>query len=58
MLEVFKQAGIRIAFLQTDVTVRNIDRVREAVAEYVSGSYNGRSDGKRLASHQIGEAGV
>jgi small-conductance mechanosensitive channel len=58
ILEAFKQAGIRIAFLQTDVTVRNIDRLRETVAEYVSGPYNGRSDGKRLASHQIGEAGV
>jgi potassium efflux system protein len=58
ILEAFKQAGIRIAFLQTDVTVRNIDRLREAVAEYVSGPYNGRSDGKSLASHQIGEAGV
>jgi potassium-dependent mechanosensitive channel len=58
ILEAFKQAGIRIAFLQTDVTVRNIDRLREAVAEYVSGPYNGKSDGKRLASHQIGEVGA
>lgn len=57
ILEAFKQAGIRIAFLQADVTVRNIDRLREAVAEYVSGPYNGRSGGKRLAAHQIGEAG-
>ncbi len=57
ILEAFKQAGIRIAFLQTDVTVRNIDRLREAVAEYVSGPYNGRRDGKRLAARQIGEAG-
>ncbi|HLH93748.1 MAG TPA: mechanosensitive ion channel domain-containing protein [Xanthobacteraceae bacterium] len=57
ILEAFKQAGIRIAFLQADVTVRNIDRLREAVTEYVSGPYNGRSGGKRLAAHQIGEAG-
>jgi potassium efflux system protein len=58
ILEAFKRAGIRIAFLQTDVTVRNIDMLREAVAEYVSGPNNGRSNGKGLASHQIGETGV
>jgi small-conductance mechanosensitive channel len=58
ILEAFKRAGIRIAFLQTDVTVRNIDMLREVVAEYVSGPYNGRSDGKGLASHQIREAGA
>jgi potassium-dependent mechanosensitive channel len=58
ILEAFKQAGIRIAFLQTDVTVRNIDRLREAVAEYASGPNNGRGNGKGLASHQIAEAGV
>jgi potassium-dependent mechanosensitive channel len=55
ILEAFRQAGIGIAFLQTDVTVRNIDRLREAVAEYVSGPYNGKTDGKRSASHRIGE---
>ena len=58
ILEAFKQAGIRIAFLQTDVTVRNIDRLREAVAEYVSDPYNGRDNGKGHASHQIAKAGV
>lgn len=42
ILDAFKQAGIRLAFLQADVTVRNIDRLREAVSEYVSRPYNGR----------------
>jgi potassium-dependent mechanosensitive channel len=57
ILDAFKQAGIRIAFLQTDLTVRNIDRMREALSEYVSGPYNGRSAGNgRETSHQIGEA--
>ena len=58
ILEAFKQAGVRIAFLQTEVTVRNIDRLREAVAEYGSGPHNGRGNGKGMASHQIAGAGV
>jgi small-conductance mechanosensitive channel len=45
IIEAFKQAGIRIAFLQTDVTVRNIDRLREAVSDYVSRPYNGSGSG-------------
>jgi small-conductance mechanosensitive channel len=57
ILEAFKQAGVRIAFLQTEVTVRNIDRLREAVAEYGSGPHNGRGNGKGIASHQIAGAG-
>ena len=46
------QAGIRIAFLQADVTVRNIDRLREAVSEYVSaapGNGAGSGNGKAAA---------
>jgi potassium efflux system protein len=58
ILEAFKQEGICIAFLQTDATARNIDRLREAAAEYVSGPYNGRGNGKSIASHQIAERGV
>jgi potassium efflux system protein len=58
ILDAFKQAGIRIAFLQTDLTVRNIDRMREALSEYLSGPYNGRSAGNGLqTSRQIGEVG-
>ncbi|HKA80975.1 MAG TPA: mechanosensitive ion channel domain-containing protein [Xanthobacteraceae bacterium] len=57
ILDAFKQAGIRIAFLQTDVTVRNIDRLREAVSEYVSGPYNGKGAAQRLPPRPIAEAG-
>jgi hypothetical protein len=40
------------------VTVRNIDRLREAVSEYVSGPYNGRgAAAQRQAPRQIAEAG-
>jgi potassium efflux system protein len=57
ILDAFKQASIRIAFLQADLTVRNIDRMRAALSEYVSGPYNGRSAGNgREASRQVGEA--
>jgi small-conductance mechanosensitive channel len=45
IIDAFKQAGIRIAFLQTDVTVRNIDRLREAVSDYVSRPYHGNGSG-------------
>jgi small-conductance mechanosensitive channel len=58
ILDAFKQAGIRIAFLQADVTVRNIDRLREAVSEYVSGPHNGNgAAAQRPAPRQIAEAG-
>ena len=58
ILDAFKQAGIRIAFLQADVTVRNIDRLREAVSEYVSGPHNGRgAAAQRQAPRQIAETG-
>jgi small-conductance mechanosensitive channel len=50
ILEAFKQAGIRIAFLQTDVTVRNIERLREAVSRYVSAASTGHGDGDGLAA--------
>jgi potassium-dependent mechanosensitive channel len=56
ILEAFNQAGIRIAFLQTDVAARNIDRLREVLSDYLSAPYNGRNDGRRLqAAHQNGE---
>jgi small-conductance mechanosensitive channel len=56
ILEAFKQAGIRIAFLQTDVTVRSIERLREAVSECVPPASNGRGDGHQ-APRRIGETG-
>lgn len=45
ILEAFKEAGVRIAFLQTDITVRNIDRLREAVSQFVSAPSNGHGNG-------------
>ncbi len=36
ILDAFNEAGIAIPFRQTDVTLRNVDWLREAVAEYVS----------------------
>jgi small-conductance mechanosensitive channel len=56
ILEAFKQADIRVAFLQTDVTVRNIDRLREAVSHYVPAPTNGHGDGIVLPpSRRMGE---
>jgi small-conductance mechanosensitive channel len=45
ILEAFNEAGIAIPFRQADVTLRNMDWLREAVAEYVSGSRNGAGFG-------------
>jgi small-conductance mechanosensitive channel len=56
ILEAFQQAGIRMAFLQTDVTVRTIEKLREAVSNYVSGPANGRGDGLQ-ASRRMRETG-
>jgi small-conductance mechanosensitive channel len=44
ILEALQQAGIRMAFLQTDVTMRSIEKLREAVSHDVAGPANGRSD--------------
>jgi potassium efflux system protein len=51
ILEAFNEAGIAIPFRQADVTLRNVDWLREAVAEYVSGSRNeaGFGNGKPAA---------
>jgi small-conductance mechanosensitive channel len=57
ILDAFKGAGIAIPFRQTDVTLQNMDWLREAVAEYVSGSHNGTGPGngkpaaRQLPSH-------
>ena len=45
ILDAFNEAGIAIPFRQTDVTLRNMDWLRDAVAEYVSASYNGTGSG-------------
>ena len=57
ILDAFNEAGIAIPFRQTDVTLQNMDWLREAVAEYVSGSHNGTGSGngkpaaRQLPSH-------
>jgi potassium efflux system protein len=45
ILEAFNAAGIAIPFRQTDVTLRNMDWLREAIADYVSAPRNGAGAG-------------
>ena len=40
ILDAFNEAGIAIPFRQTDATPQNMDWLREAVAEYLSGFFN------------------
>ena len=42
ILDAFDDAGIRSPLPRTDVTLRNIEWLREVVEEYASDSYNGR----------------
>jgi potassium efflux system protein len=52
ILEAFNEAGIAIPFRQTDVTLRNMDWLREALAHYVSaapGNGAGSGNGKAAA---------
>jgi potassium efflux system protein len=49
ILDAFNEAGISIPSRQTDATQRSMDWLREAVAEYVSGSHNGRDSGNGKA---------
>ncbi|HXW29895.1 MAG TPA: mechanosensitive ion channel domain-containing protein [Xanthobacteraceae bacterium] len=43
ILDAFNEAGVVFPFPQTEVTIRDIDWVRAAVAEYVSGAHNGKA---------------
>jgi potassium efflux system protein len=43
ILDAFNETGITIPFRRTDVTLRNTDWLRDAVAGYASDSYNGRT---------------
>jgi potassium-dependent mechanosensitive channel len=49
ILDAFNEAGIAIPFRQTDATPQNMDWLREAVTEYVSGSHNGTGSGNGKA---------
>ena len=49
ILDAFNEAGIAMPFRQTDATPQNMDWLREVVAEYVSGSYNGTGSGNGKA---------
>jgi len=49
ILDAFNEAGIAMPFRQTDATLQNMDWLREAVAEYVSGSSKGIGSGNGKA---------
>jgi hypothetical protein len=42
ILEAFNEAGIVFPFPQTEVTIRDMDWLRAAIADYVSRGYNGK----------------
>ncbi len=45
ILDAFNEAGIAIPFRQTNVTLKSMDWLREAVTEHVPGSDNGMCSG-------------
>src|SRR5262249_10721159 len=45
ILEAFDEAGITIPSRETDVTIRDMDWLREAVTQYMATEYNGRLSG-------------
>jgi potassium-dependent mechanosensitive channel len=49
ILNAFNEVGIAIPFRQTDTAPSKVDWLREVVAEYVSGSHNGRGSGNAKA---------
>jgi potassium-dependent mechanosensitive channel len=58
ILDAFNEAGIAIPFRQTDATPRNMDWLREAVAEYIAGSHNGTGSGNGKASGITKQASI
>ncbi len=58
ILDAFSEAGLAIPSRQTDATPRNMDWLREAVAEYVSGSSNGTGSGNGKASGIAKQASI
>jgi potassium-dependent mechanosensitive channel len=47
IFDAFADAGIEIPFTQTDVNIRNIDRLREPVADYAAQQQEGTVDTNR-----------
>ena len=47
IFDAFADAGIEIPFTQTDVNIRNIDRLRELVADYAARQQEGRPETSR-----------
>jgi potassium efflux system protein len=58
ILDAFNEAGIAIPFRQTDATPRNMDWLREAVAEYIARSHNGAGSGNGKASGTPKQASI
>jgi small-conductance mechanosensitive channel len=58
ILDAFNEAGIAIPFRQTDATPRNMDWLREAVAEYIVRSHNGTGSGNGKASGTPKQASI
>jgi potassium-dependent mechanosensitive channel len=58
ILDAFNEAGIAIPFRQTDATPRNMDWLREAVAEYIARSHNGTGSGNGKASGTPKQASI
>jgi potassium-dependent mechanosensitive channel len=58
ILDAFNEAGIAIPFRQTDATPRNMDWLREAVAEYIARSHNGAGSGNGKAAGTPKQASI
>jgi small-conductance mechanosensitive channel len=58
ILDAFNEAGIAMPFRQRDAAPQNMDWLREAVAEYVSGSSNGTGSGNGKAPGITKQAGI
>jgi small-conductance mechanosensitive channel len=47
IFDAFAEAGIEIPFTQTDVNIRNIDRLHELLADYAAQQYEGNLEASR-----------
>ena len=53
IFDAFAEAGIEIPFTQTDVNIRNIDRLHELVADYAAQQQEGRLETGRRRSTKV-----